>query len=559
MPDPTETPRRKRVFFPPGDALGWALDEDLRLLRASLDKTAIPSSLARAEIVHTVFWPHLLHLPPALLARRRVLSYADNPPFHYLTSADFIRARRRVDLWIGRSRQAVAQFERLGLPARFAPYTVDTSTFHPVAPGDPALEEMRARWSIPTDRYVIANFHRDTEGHDLRSPKLQKGPDLFAEIVERLAREGHPIHVLLAGPRRFYLRRRLAESGVPHTFAGTGGLDAGDDMRANILPRRDLNLLYQLADLTLVTSRWEGGPHSILEAAATRTAIMSTRVGIAPDVLEPACLYDHVAEAVEKIAADIATRSLASTRELQYQRTLEHHTEPALRQHLEAIYHELETQPPTLLTSLRDTFAPREKSPVAHTVTILGDASALRPSLDILRQRGIAVTPDAPATIALVPETAPPPAVLVHPTLASCLTGDTDHACIIPRVAPSHPLPTSPVSPRILRAGFSSGASDPSEAFDILVLGKSPPDLPALISRALALRAPVLFPVELPLHETVWFGGLAYSDESEIPEKLAILTRDLATFRRLIVSTPPWELADRLRQAANASLELRQP
>lgn len=558
MPDPTETTRRKRVFFPPGDALGWALDEDLRLLRASLDRTAIPSSLARAEIVHTVFWPHLLHLPRALLARRRVLSYADNPPFHYLTSADFILARERVDLWIGRSREAVSQFGALGLPAQFAPYTVDAGTFRPVAPDDPRLAEMRARWSIPERSYVIANFHRDTEGYDLRSPKLQKGPDLFAEIVERLVCEGRDIHVLLAGPRRFYLRRRLAESGVPFTFAGEGGLDR-DDMRVNILPRTELSLLYQIADLCLVSSRWEGGPHSILEAAATRTKVASTRVGIALDVLEPSCLYDHAGEAAAIIGRDIESGALEATREIHFRRAMEHHTAVALRGRLEAIYGGVNSAPPGIPASLRD-FARglmhREKMRSARSVSILGDhCASLDPAVDALRRRGVAVTESGEAVVALVPEAAPPPgAVRAMRSVPACLLADQP-ACVIPRIPPRDHSPHSPL--RVRRAGFQPG--EPVGSFDILVLGPGAIRDDALISQAIACRAPILYPAAPGLRETVWLGGLSYERESDIPARLEILQRDFESFRRLIAPPPAWELADRLRQAADAAINMRLP
>jgi glycosyltransferase involved in cell wall biosynthesis len=46
--------------------------------------------------------------------------------------------------------------------------------------------------------------------------------------------------------------------------------------------------LYHALDLYLVTSREEGGPLAILESLATGTPIVSTKVGLAPDLINHA-------------------------------------------------------------------------------------------------------------------------------------------------------------------------------------------------------------------------------------------------------------------------------
>ena len=92
----------------------------------------------------------------------------------------------------------------------------------------------------------------------------------------------------------------------------------GDDFGVNILDRSELNRLYNLLDLCLVSSRWEGGPHSILEACFAKTKVLSTRVGISEDVLEEASLFDTIPEAVSRISDDIRHRTLDATREAQY-------------------------------------------------------------------------------------------------------------------------------------------------------------------------------------------------------------------------------------------------
>ena len=68
--------------------------------------------------------------------------------------------------------------------------------------------------------------------------------------------------------------------------------------------RAELNRLYNLLDLCLVSSRWEGGPHTLIEACFAKTKILSTRVGIAEDVLERGSLFDTIPEAVSRILED---------------------------------------------------------------------------------------------------------------------------------------------------------------------------------------------------------------------------------------------------------------
>ena len=44
-------------------------------------------------------------------------------------------------------------------------------------------EQLRKKYSFSNQDYLIGSFQRDTEGFDLKSPKLSKGPDRFIEII----------------------------------------------------------------------------------------------------------------------------------------------------------------------------------------------------------------------------------------------------------------------------------------------------------------------------------------------------------------------------------------
>ncbi|MFV0416231.1 MAG: glycosyltransferase family 4 protein [Chthoniobacterales bacterium] len=299
------------VHFTPGDGSGWAIDEDLRQIRLALKGDITETTVARAKIVYSPFWAGLAFYPIELLQRRFVICHADNPPFFYLRQGAFGKYQNLVDLWIARSMEAFEQFKTLQLPVRYVPYATDANLFNPLDLTDDERAARRKQYNIPEDAYVISNFHRDTEADshgNFTIPKAQKNPELLIEIAEHLRTRNLNFHILLAGPRRHWLRNELSKRNLPFTFIGEE--IEGDDFGKNILNRKQLNELYALSDLYLVPSRWEGGPQSIMEAAAARCAILSTRVGLAMDILNPNCLFGTPREAADLIEKDIHQWSL---------------------------------------------------------------------------------------------------------------------------------------------------------------------------------------------------------------------------------------------------------
>ena len=138
--------------------------------------------------------------------------------------------------------------------------------------------ECRSRLGLPDDKFIVGSFQRDTEGSDLITPKLEKGPDVFCDYVEKLSRE-KDVHVLLGGWRRQYVINRLNEANIPFTYFERA-------------PLEHLHQMYGSCDLYVVGSRHEGGPQSILEASAMKVPIISTDVGIASAVLSKNCVFD---------------------------------------------------------------------------------------------------------------------------------------------------------------------------------------------------------------------------------------------------------------------------
>lgn len=149
-------------------------------------------------------------------------------------------------------------------------------------------ETLRKKYGLPLDAYVIGSFQRDTEGHDLTSPKLEKGPDLLADYLEIEKSKKPNLHVVLAGWRRQYLISRLKKSGISFSYFEKPDHDV-------------INDLYQTLDLYPVTARCEGGPQSIIECGLLDVPVISRNVGIASQVLPQDSINDDVSLAQPSI------------------------------------------------------------------------------------------------------------------------------------------------------------------------------------------------------------------------------------------------------------------
>lgn len=141
------------------------------------------------------------------------------------------------------------------------------------------LKDARKELELPKDKFIVSSFQRDTEGSDLKTPKLEKGPDRFCDYVEKLNKWRDNVHVLLGGWRRQYVIKRLNEAKISFTYIEFPALNV-------------VNKMYAATDLYVVSARTEGGPQAVLECAITKTPIVSSDVGIAKDILHANCIID---------------------------------------------------------------------------------------------------------------------------------------------------------------------------------------------------------------------------------------------------------------------------
>lgn len=136
----------------------------------------------------------------------------------------------------------------------------------------------RKNLNLKNSSFIIGSFQRDSEG-ETENPKLEKGPDLFCDYVEKIASKKENVEVLLGGWRRKYVMKRLKKSGIPFNLL-------------ELVPNETLRDMYLSCDLYVVSSRHEGGPQALLEAPATMTPIITNNIGIASQTVSESCIID---------------------------------------------------------------------------------------------------------------------------------------------------------------------------------------------------------------------------------------------------------------------------
>jgi glycosyltransferase involved in cell wall biosynthesis len=166
--------------------------------------------------------------------------------------------------------------EDAGVPASkivALPLGVDLSEFRPAAGGD-ARAAARRQLGAADAAAVIGCFQKDGSGwKDEAEPKLIKGPDIFVDALVSLNRR-MPVHAVIPGPARGYVKRRLEQAGIPVSAPG-------------FIAREELPRLYHGLDLYCSPSRDEGGPAGVLEAMASGIPVVSSKAGMPADMISP--------------------------------------------------------------------------------------------------------------------------------------------------------------------------------------------------------------------------------------------------------------------------------
>ena len=202
---------------------------------------------------------------------------------HHLEDGDFENDKREefferdkyVDVYHVISKKTKNELEQYTKkPITYIPFWSNNKIFYEIK----NKKKLRKELNISENAFVIGSFQRDTEGKDLKSPKLIKGPDRLLEIFEHYNKTKNELLIVLSGKRRQYITSELVKRNINYKYF---------EMVDFVV----LNELYNILDLYIVSSRIEGGQRSVFECAQIETPIISTDVGFASEILAEESVY----------------------------------------------------------------------------------------------------------------------------------------------------------------------------------------------------------------------------------------------------------------------------
>jgi glycosyltransferase involved in cell wall biosynthesis len=211
----------------------------------------------------------------ATIARRPILWHhhsllADTTTLHLVTNVARLPAVRRI---ICASSSAQAQFTSVPAKTVVIPNGINTERFMP----DPAARQaVRHSLGIGSDELVVGMVG------DLIPLKHQ---DMLIEAMKMLQAtpDFSPVTTLFVGAPR---------AGEPESGAFALELERLAGPQVRFLGRRhDIPAVLNALDLLVIASSRETGPLVLLESLACATPVISTPVGVAPDLLPPDALF----------------------------------------------------------------------------------------------------------------------------------------------------------------------------------------------------------------------------------------------------------------------------
>ena len=190
--------------------------------------------------------------------------------YHIPNSFDFNESIKektdKVDIWITSNSLTKSKLIKLGI----AQYKIELV---PLAVESFFNKSDKKEYKNENKPFVIGSFLKDGSGWgEGIQPKYVKGPDILVKTLIELNKR-HEIMVKLSGPSRGFVISSLKENNIQfeHNFFEN---------------KNDLIEYYKTCDICLITSREEGGPLSLLESLALGIPVISTKVGMAVDLIE---------------------------------------------------------------------------------------------------------------------------------------------------------------------------------------------------------------------------------------------------------------------------------
>ena len=170
---------------------------------------------------------------------------------------DIIANKHNVNLWIVSTIDIKNKLEKLKIKnLKYINICVESEFFKNII----AKKDL-------SNEIIIGSFVKDGGTLD-EIPKHVKGPDILINILNKINQK-IKIKVILTGPNREWIKKKLKEKKIEY-------------QHYNYSYAKTLKL-FSIVDFIIVTSRIEGGPRCIMEAAHSKVPIISTNVGIIKD------------------------------------------------------------------------------------------------------------------------------------------------------------------------------------------------------------------------------------------------------------------------------------
>lgn len=173
------------------------------------------------------------------------------------------------------------------------------------------LKDFRAKYDLP-EKYILSVTRVENIGNEETTFCSTKNVETTVRAYT-LCRDKIPHMLVIAGRR---IREYLIHSGWKDE-------ELGDIRFLDFVPHEEITKLYNLADLFILPSFYEGCPHILIEAMACGCPIVSSNAGPCPEVADGAALFadpNKPEEFAEKIRSVLTNEKFR--RELQ-QKSLE--------------------------------------------------------------------------------------------------------------------------------------------------------------------------------------------------------------------------------------------
>lgn len=305
--------KKNKVFVLGKDAAGWSIDSDRKNTIRVLNELGyrVVKNPFIADVIFCVWWNLLDNIIWRLiLAKKKVIATVTNDLKHQHELV--LKLSRFIDIWVVANKLQQKDLIECGVRTDRIltnPYYVNELIFKRKEIEKKVLaEKIGLEYSKIKGKLLIGSFQRDSLGRDLQKQKWQKNPDLLVDILIELNRED--VMLVIAGPRRHYIVNKCIENKLPYVFVGNEKIVKSnvDDIHENNLATDKMSDLYNLVDLYIVTSKSEGGPKAVLESTLSKTAIISTPVGIANEFISEECIFSTKREAILLISKRLEDR-----------------------------------------------------------------------------------------------------------------------------------------------------------------------------------------------------------------------------------------------------------